>query len=457
MIVRDEARSIERCLVSALPWVDETIVLDTGSLDATPEIARRLGARVESFRWSDDFSAARNAALALTDAPWRLVLDGDEWITHGGESLAALRDQAAGFVGQISVASQFDDADGTLGHAPSWLPRVLPRAVRYAGRIHEQPESSLPRRRLPLVVAHDGYRDAQKAKKQGRNEALLTRRARGGARRCLSPLPARQGPRGARPVRERCGALPARARGRALERRLAPRPRRAHALHAQEARAPRRRDRPGRGRDAALASLARLLLHPRRRAARLRGEHAGARRRAAADDRVELAARARHRRAARAAGHGAGPRQLPRRAQPRRPARAASATTPRRGAGASAPRACATRRAEADRPAPRPARTGPETGRISAHRRSGRRLPSSPRFHSPPAARAPIGCLDMALALPTPAPPGSVARARARPSALAGGTGARRARAVAARRPGRSSRRRRSTATLPTYCTRPTP
>jgi len=175
MIVRDEARSIERCLVSALPWVDETIVLDTGSLDATPEIARRLGARVESFRWVDDFSLARNAALALTDAPWRLVLDGDEWITHGGDSLAALRDQDAEFVGQLNVTSQFDDADGTIGHAPSWLPRVLPRDVRYAGPIHEQPESSLPRRRLPLVVAHDGYLGAQMARKQGRNEALLRR------------------------------------------------------------------------------------------------------------------------------------------------------------------------------------------------------------------------------------------------------------------------------------------
>ena len=128
MIVRDEARSIERCLVSALPWVDETIVLDTGSLDATAEIARRLGARVESFRWSDDFSAARNAALALTDAPWRLVLDGDEWITEGGESLAALREQAAGFVGQINVTSQFDDG---RRHA---RPRAELAAARPAAR-----------------------------------------------------------------------------------------------------------------------------------------------------------------------------------------------------------------------------------------------------------------------------------------------------------------------------------
>ena len=51
MIVRDEARCLERCLASARPWVDEIVVLDTGSLDATVEIARRHGARVAHFEW----------------------------------------------------------------------------------------------------------------------------------------------------------------------------------------------------------------------------------------------------------------------------------------------------------------------------------------------------------------------------------------------------------------------
>jgi len=144
MIVRDEARSLERCLESARAWVDEIVVVDTGSRDATPEIARRLGARVESFAWCEDFSAARNAALALAQAPWRLVLDADEWIADGAESLAALRGLAPEFIGQVSVASAFDDANGGVRHAPSWLPRLLPRGVRYAGRVHEQPDSMLP-------------------------------------------------------------------------------------------------------------------------------------------------------------------------------------------------------------------------------------------------------------------------------------------------------------------------
>ena len=205
MIVRDEARSLERCLASALPWVDEAVVVDTGSRDATPEIARRLGARVGHFAWVDDFAAARNAALALTDAPWRLVLDADEWISDGAESLTALRREAPGFIGQISVASEFDAADGTVGHAPSWLPRVLPRGVSYQGRVHEQPVASLPRRRLPLVVGHDGYREAQKTRKAGRNEQLLRRALETDPRRRLSPLPARQGPRGEGAVRRRGG------------------------------------------------------------------------------------------------------------------------------------------------------------------------------------------------------------------------------------------------------------
>ena len=172
MIVRDEARCLERCLSSARPWVDGIVVVDTGSVDATVEIARRNGARVTQFAWIDDFAAARNAALAESDAAWRLVLDADEWVADGGESLAALRREEPAFIGQIRVASLFDTAGGAA-EAPSWLPRLLPRGTTYRGRIHEQPESALPRRRLPLLIGHDGYLDAQKAAKAGRNERLL--------------------------------------------------------------------------------------------------------------------------------------------------------------------------------------------------------------------------------------------------------------------------------------------
>ena len=59
MIARDEEASIARCLRSVSAFVDQMIVLDTGSTDATASIARELGAQVYHWPWQDDFAAAR--------------------------------------------------------------------------------------------------------------------------------------------------------------------------------------------------------------------------------------------------------------------------------------------------------------------------------------------------------------------------------------------------------------
>lgn len=173
VIARDEARCIARCLASARPLVSQMIVLDTGSADDTAAIAVACGAEVHRFAWCDDFSAARNAALAHSAADWNLVLDADEWIDAG--AAAALDAALAGgvpFVGLLPVASQFD-VQGRVEVAVSWIPRLLPAAVRYRGRIHEQPVSSLPRQQVPCRILHDGYRQQELALKKGRNQALL--------------------------------------------------------------------------------------------------------------------------------------------------------------------------------------------------------------------------------------------------------------------------------------------
>ena len=172
MIARDEAASIARALDSARPYVDRMIVLDTGSTDATREIAMAAGAAAYSFSWCDDFAAARNAALGHSNADWNLILDADEWIEAGGEALATL--PAEGVLGEVRVASRMDQP-GAEGTAQAWLPRLLPRGVRYAGRIHEQPVSDLPRLRLPLTFGHDGYTTGNLARKGARNETLLMR------------------------------------------------------------------------------------------------------------------------------------------------------------------------------------------------------------------------------------------------------------------------------------------
>jgi glycosyltransferase involved in cell wall biosynthesis len=177
MIARDEGPRIARALKSARPHVDRMIVLDTGSTDDTATVAAACGAELHAFSWCDDFSAARNAALAHSDAAWNLILDADEWIDGRAEALGVGTlppNPRAPFIGQLQVASQIAQ-DGAIGEARSWIARILPRGVLYQGRIHEQPQSGLPIVRLPIRVGHDGYLPDSLARKAGRNEAMLRR------------------------------------------------------------------------------------------------------------------------------------------------------------------------------------------------------------------------------------------------------------------------------------------
>ena len=78
MIVKNEEEMLEACLESVAGFVDEIIVVDTGSTDRTVEIALEKGARVEHFEWCDDFSAAREYSKSLATCDYVLVLDADE-------------------------------------------------------------------------------------------------------------------------------------------------------------------------------------------------------------------------------------------------------------------------------------------------------------------------------------------------------------------------------------------
>ena len=78
MIVKNGARDLAECLASVAGVVSEIVVADTGSTDASIEIARAAGAKVFSIPWENDFAAARNLSLAQVTADWVLMLDADE-------------------------------------------------------------------------------------------------------------------------------------------------------------------------------------------------------------------------------------------------------------------------------------------------------------------------------------------------------------------------------------------
>lgn len=90
MIVRNEERCLRRSLEAAASFVDDMIIVDTGSADQTKAIARSFGETsgkrvlLYDFAWTRDFSAARNFSLEKSEtdggADYSLVIDADERI-----------------------------------------------------------------------------------------------------------------------------------------------------------------------------------------------------------------------------------------------------------------------------------------------------------------------------------------------------------------------------------------
>src|SRR5688572_30756149 len=78
MIVRDAADVLAATLDSVREIADEIVVCDTGSCDATLEIARSGADIVDQIEWQDDYAAARNECFLRVTGEWVLWLEAGE-------------------------------------------------------------------------------------------------------------------------------------------------------------------------------------------------------------------------------------------------------------------------------------------------------------------------------------------------------------------------------------------
>lgn len=78
MIVKDEEKMLPDCVESVKDYVDEIIIVDTGSSDRTVEIAKQYTDKVYFHPWENDFSKARNWMLRYAESDWIIYLDADE-------------------------------------------------------------------------------------------------------------------------------------------------------------------------------------------------------------------------------------------------------------------------------------------------------------------------------------------------------------------------------------------
>src|SRR6185295_14215212 len=80
IIAKNAESTVRRCLES-VAWVDEIVVVESGSADRTADICRELGAKVHQTPDWPGHGPQKNRALDLATGDWLFSLDADEWVT----------------------------------------------------------------------------------------------------------------------------------------------------------------------------------------------------------------------------------------------------------------------------------------------------------------------------------------------------------------------------------------
>ena len=163
LITHNEAAHVGGCLAS-VAFADEWIVVDSGSTDATCDIAREFGATVLRTADWPGFGAQKNRALALARGRWVLSIDADERVTPelAASILAAIAASKTAAIPAVGFAiSRLSNFCGQWMRHGDWSPdRVLRLFRRDAGRfsndlVHERLIVDGPTARLTGTLLHD--------------------------------------------------------------------------------------------------------------------------------------------------------------------------------------------------------------------------------------------------------------------------------------------------------------
>lgn len=161
MIVKNEETHLEQCLSSVQGLADEIIIVDTGSIDKTKDIAAQFTNKIYDFTWCDDFAAARNESLTHAGGDWILILDADEVLSSEQFSLLQQALYAKTVAGYRLLTQNYSNDSSISGWMPvhtkntyaraaqGWYPSVKVRLFRrrrehyFTGKVHEMVDETI--------------------------------------------------------------------------------------------------------------------------------------------------------------------------------------------------------------------------------------------------------------------------------------------------------------------------
>ncbi len=141
IITLNEEKNIGRCLRS-LDWVNEIVVVDSGSTDRTVSICRSFGARVVETKWKG-FGPTKRFAVEQASYDWIFSVDADEEVT------AALR---------AKIRALLQNPNPQIAYRIKRFPYYLGQRIRYCGWQKDYPLRLFNRRfgNFNLKAVHEG-------------------------------------------------------------------------------------------------------------------------------------------------------------------------------------------------------------------------------------------------------------------------------------------------------------
>ncbi|HPZ18550.1 MAG TPA: glycosyltransferase [Fervidobacterium sp.] len=178
MIMKNEENNLDRALGSIKPYVDEIVIVDTGSTDNSVEIAKKYTDKIFFHEWKDDFSEARNYSLQFPTCDWVLIYDADEEVREDFAGIRKFLEELPDDVNTVYLPTiSYLDWDLKKTEVASTARLFRNGTVHYENIVHNQAIHKGKVVEAPFKIYHYGYiwtRDLKK-KKYDRTKSLLVK------------------------------------------------------------------------------------------------------------------------------------------------------------------------------------------------------------------------------------------------------------------------------------------